>query len=77
LLVLYRVWEKMKGVKVVLADSAYRRDGLPDWIKRTLSWTVQTVLRPVGVKDFVVLPKRWIVEQSCEIIKNVGDCQKE
>ncbi|QDU44307.1 Transposase DDE domain protein [Symmachiella dynata] len=64
LLVLYRVWEKMKGIKVVFADSAYRRNGVPDWVKLTLGWTVQTVLRPVGVKGFVVLPKRWIVERT-------------
>ena len=25
---------------------------------------IQTVLRPVGVKVFVVLPKRWIVERK-------------
>ena len=31
-LVLYRVWEKMRGLKVVFADSAYKRNGLPDWI---------------------------------------------
>lgn len=64
LLVMYRVWEKMKGLKVVFADSAYRRDGFPAWIKSTLNWRVQAVLRPVGVKGFVVLPKRWIVERT-------------
>ncbi len=53
-----------KRHKVVFGDSAYRRNGLPDWVKLTLNWTVQTVLRPVGVKGFVVLPKRWIVEQT-------------
>jgi hypothetical protein len=26
--------------------------------------TVQTVLRPIGIKGFVVLPKRWIVERT-------------
>jgi len=25
---------------------------------------LQTVLRPVGIKGFVVLPKRWIVERT-------------
>ena len=63
-LVLYRVWEKMRGLKVVFADSAYKRNGLPDWIKSTLGWVLQAVLRPVGVKGFVVLPKRWIVERT-------------
>lgn len=63
-LVLYRVWEKMKGLKVVFADSAYKRNGLPEWIHGTLGFVIQTVLRPVGVKGFVVLPKRWIVERT-------------
>ena len=27
-------------------------------------WMLQTVLRPVGVSGFVVLPKRWIVERT-------------
>jgi len=59
-----RVWEKLRSLKVVFADSAYKRNGLPDWIHETLGWMVQTVLRPVGVKGFVVLPKRWIVERT-------------
>jgi len=48
----------------VFGDSAYGRNGLPDWIKETCGWILQTVLRPVGVKGFVVLPKRWIVERT-------------
>ncbi len=49
---------------VIFADSAYGRVGLPDWVKSTYGWILQTVLRPVGVKGFVVLPKRWIVERT-------------
>lgn len=30
----------------------------------TFGWILQVVLRPVGVKGFVVLPKRWIVERT-------------
>jgi len=37
---------------------------LPTWVKETFGWFLQTVLRPVSVKDFVVLPKRWIVERT-------------
>ncbi len=28
------------------------------------NYTLQTVLRPVGVKGFTVPPKRWIVERA-------------
>ena len=49
---------------VIFADSAYARCGLPDWVKTVFGWILQPVLRPVGVKGFVILPKRWIVERT-------------
>lgn len=51
-------------LKVLFADSAYGRSGLPAWVQATFGWFLQTVLRPVGIKGFVVLPKRWIVERT-------------
>ena len=51
-------------LKVLFADSAYGRSGLPEWVCATFGWMLQTVLRPVGVSGFVVLPKRWIVERT-------------
>jgi putative transposase len=56
--------EKYRRLKVIFGDSAYGRSGLPDWVAQTFGWIVQTVLRPVNVKGFVVLPKRWIVERT-------------
>ena len=56
--------EQFCRLKVVFGDSAYGRCGLPDWVKESFGWILQTVLRPVGVKGFVVLPKRWIVERT-------------
>jgi len=56
--------QKFRRLKVIFADSAYRRDGLPAWTKAKLGWILQTILRPVGIKGFVVLPKRWIVERT-------------
>jgi putative transposase len=61
------VFQKLKvfgRLRVLFADSAYGRNGLPEWVKETFGWILQTVLRPVGVKGFVVLPKRWIVERT-------------
>jgi len=52
-----------KKLKVVFGDSAYKRNKLPDWALRE-GFVLQPVLRPVGVKGFVVLPKRWIVERT-------------
>jgi putative transposase len=56
--------EQFRRLKVIFGDSVYDRSGFPDWVSETLRWVVQTVLRPVGVKGFVVLPKPWIVERT-------------
>jgi putative transposase len=63
-LVIQKLENRFKRLKVIFADSAYKRSGLPDWVMRLFGWTLQPVLRPVEVKGFVVLPKRWIVERS-------------
>lgn len=62
--VLMRLRERFRRLKVVFADSAYGRNDLPAWVRETFGWVLQTVLRPVGVKGFVVLPKRWIIERT-------------
>jgi putative transposase len=62
--VLVRLKDKFRRLKVIFADSAYGRDGLVEAVKETFGWILQTVLRPVGVKGFVILPKRWIVERT-------------
>ena len=62
--VLLRLHEQFHRLKVVFADSAYGRNDLPTWVQETFGWVLQTVLRPVGVQGFVVLPKRWIIERT-------------
>ena len=62
--VLMRLKKSFRRLKVIFGDSAYGKNGLPEWVKATCGWILQTVLRPVGVKGFVVLPKRWIVERT-------------
>lgn len=56
--------KQFRRLKVIFGDSAYGRLGLPEWVSDTFGWVLQTVLRPVGGKGFVVLPKRWIVERT-------------
>ena len=51
-----KLGEQFRRIKVIFGDFAYGRDGLPDWVKETFGWILQTVLRPVGVQGFVVLP---------------------
>lgn len=62
--VINKLSEKFRRLKVIFGDSAYGRNNLPQWVKDAFGWVLQTVLRPVGVKDFVILPKRWIVERT-------------
>ena len=62
--VLMRLREQCQRLKIIFADSAYARNQLPDWVRATFGWLLQTVLRPVQAKGFVVLPKRWIVERT-------------
>ena len=63
----------LKRLKVVFADGAYGRSGLPAWTLATFGWILQTVLRPVAAKGFVALPKRWIVERTFAWI---GRCRR-
>ena len=59
-----KLYDKFHRLKVIFGDFAYGRNHLPDWVAGTFGWVLQTVLRPVGLKRFVVLPKRWVVERT-------------
>jgi len=62
--VLEPVLRRCRRLKVIFADSAYGKKGLPEWVKQFGRKVLQTVLRPVCGKGFVALPKRWIVERT-------------
>jgi putative transposase len=62
--VLHRIRETYNRLKIVFADSAYGRCGLPGWAKEKCGVILQTIHRPVDLKGFQVLPKRWIVERT-------------
>ena len=47
---------------VIWADGAY--PAVIDWVRGTFGWVLVTILRPVGAKGYVHLPKRWIVERT-------------
>jgi putative transposase len=47
---------------VLWADGAYQ--ALVDWVQPRFGWVLTTILRPLGVKGYVHLPKRWIVERT-------------
>jgi putative transposase len=61
--VLLNVRGRLPRLRVIFADGGYAGQ-LIGWVKRTCGWLLQTVLRPVGAKGFVILPKRWVVERT-------------
>lgn len=62
--VIERLRDKFTRLQVIWADSAYGKSGLPEWVRQTFGWILQTILRPVHAVGFVLLPKRWIVERT-------------
>src|SRR5262249_42803929 len=56
------VKDQLPRLLVVWADGAYAAVAL--WAATACHFVVTTILRPLGVKGFVVLPKRWIVERT-------------
>jgi putative transposase len=61
--VLLSVRGLLPRLRVIFADGGYA-GRLIGWVKRRCGWLLRTVLRPVGVAGFVVLPKRWVVERT-------------
>src|SRR5947209_6875260 len=62
-LVLGRARGEFPSLRLIWADGGYA-GALVDWALATCGWVRQTVLRPVGVKGFVLLPRRWVVERT-------------
>lgn len=56
--------ERFPRLRVVRADSAYGRYGLPAWVEGLGHWMLQLIKRPLAVAGFVLLPQRWIVERT-------------
>jgi putative transposase len=57
-------YERFPRLKVVRADSAYSRYGLPAWVAKLGHFALGLVKRPAGVAGFVLLPGRWVVERT-------------
>jgi putative transposase len=57
---------KFPRLKVIWADSKYHNHKLLEWIDSDTNrkWSLEVKKRPAGVKGFVLLPKRWVVERT-------------
>jgi putative transposase len=59
---LERVRGLLPRLRVIWADGAYT--AIVDWVWSTCAWILTTILRPIGAKGYIHLPKRWMVERT-------------
>lgn len=52
------------GLHHILADRVYRGPKLLAALSDLGAWSVEIVQRPIGVKGFQLLPRRWVVERT-------------
>lgn len=50
-------------MKLIWADAGYSGK-LVEWVKRTCGWVLEIVKRRDNIREFKVLPHRWIVERT-------------
>jgi hypothetical protein len=62
--VLHGLRSQFRRLKVIFSDSAQARNDLPARVRASFKRILQSILRPVGLKGFVVLPKLWIEERT-------------
>jgi putative transposase len=57
-------YERFPRLRLVRADSAYGRYGLPAWVAQLGHFVLELVKRPLQAVGFVLLPQRWVVERT-------------
>ena len=62
-LLLEELREFAPNLKVIYADGAYSGE-LIKWVAENLECKLEIIRRPKGIKGFVLLPKRWVVERT-------------
>jgi transposase len=50
-------------LSVIFADGGYSGE-FEAFVRKNFRWMLQIVRKPLGIKTFQVLPKRWIVERT-------------
>src|SRR5258708_38189200 len=57
--------EHCARLEKVWADQKYRNHHLDDWLETTeAKYGIEVVKRPAGLKGFVLLHRRWVVERT-------------
>jgi transposase len=47
-----------------MADGAYAREKLEEALKKMRNFTLEVLKRPKEAKEFVLIPRRWVVERT-------------
>ena len=56
---------KYPRLRIIWSDNKYHNLALEAWLqKHRPGWTLEVQSPPKGSKEFVVVPKRWVVERS-------------
>jgi putative transposase len=62
--VLERLRDRFPKLRHIFADRVYRGEQLVNALSHCGQWTIEIVQRPLGVKGFQLLPRRWVVERT-------------
>lgn len=62
-LVLEKIKGKFNRLLLICADGGYAGK-LIEWVKTTITCTLEIVKRNQDIKGFVILPRRWVVERT-------------
>lgn len=60
-------------LRVLWADSAFGKEGLPHWVRGHRRYRLVVVNRPDGTRGWLLLPTRWVVERTFAWI---GRCRR-
>jgi transposase len=61
--------EEFPRLRLIWADQKYHNHDLYAWLAEHAHYDLEVVRRPDGVKGFVLLPKRWVVERTIAWLK--------
>lgn len=64
-------------LKKIWADSAFGKNGLPEWAQAEAGVELEIVKRAAGTQGFVVQAKRWIVERTLGWLNGYRALSKE
>jgi putative transposase len=62
-LVLEKIKGKFNRLLLIWADGGYAGK-LIEWVKATITCTLEIVKRNQNIKGFILLPRRWVVERT-------------